>query len=343
MTDETKIKENQISDLSHSIEIQKDDVQQVAETSTINFEGSASVTDEGGGKVTVTVSGSGSGGDVEIQEDDVQKVSAATVLNFEGDATVVDEGSGKATITVTSSGSGGGTADFSYWSPIAPPASPSSWDDEFSDSSGSVPSGWTEYDQSGILTIDENELGLEMNLGSSTQEIGGIYKLVDNSWDFTVYTKVNIVGYQTGDTKAGIFFSENIDEGASTCDHTTFCMYLGSAGVGLQSEYFTSYNTYNSGHYNDVNAPVAVNSFFLRVRCGVAITNKYYFGYSTDGKSWLDISNFDRDFDPQEFGLFVRSNQGTGVKVWFDFFRVVDGESGSEGYLLGNRIKGYYE
>jgi len=81
-----------------SFQLQEDDVVVASGVQIINFEGAVSLLDEGGKKVTVTISGGGGGGDVEGQKDDVQVVAAATVLNFENVTSVTDEGAGKVTI-----------------------------------------------------------------------------------------------------------------------------------------------------------------------------------------------------------------------------------------------------
>lgn len=49
-----------------SLEIQEDDAQKVTDTSIINFEGGATVTDEGGGKATITISGGAGGGEADF-------------------------------------------------------------------------------------------------------------------------------------------------------------------------------------------------------------------------------------------------------------------------------------
>lgn len=63
MTDETKIKESQISDLGHVVKIQKDGIDIVSEAETINFSGIGSqvIITSGANTANVTISGGGGG------------------------------------------------------------------------------------------------------------------------------------------------------------------------------------------------------------------------------------------------------------------------------------------
>jgi len=337
---ETKIKESQVSDLSHSVEIQKDDAQEVAAATVINFEGNATVTDEGGGKATITVSGSGGGG-------------ATTFLDL---TDAPDSYSGQAGLVpavnvgedglefVAVSGSGAGSPNFTWWNPYAPPASPSSYDDEFNGEEGAgAPTGWTEYDVSSVLTVSEEERGLQFLKTSTTQDICGVYKDVPVGWDHTVYTKIDIAQYQSGDTQAGIFFSEDIAGNPTTCDHEFFGIFIGGAGYGVRRAYFTDYNSLDS-EAGQIHAPPIGNSFFLRVRCIVEpiADSNYKFGYSTDGRSWFDVYSTTRVFAPAEFGLFVRTNQtSTNQIIHFPFFRVDTSTGNPDSTLPADRVGGY--
>jgi len=97
-----------------AVEVQQDDVQEVAGATILNFEGAVTVLDEGAGKATITISGvSGSGiAGVQIEEGGVSKVTDATILNFTSGATITDAGGGQADIAI--SGGGGGSSTFSY-------------------------------------------------------------------------------------------------------------------------------------------------------------------------------------------------------------------------------------
>ena len=75
------------------LDIQEDDGSVVGDAAIVNFEGNLlSVTDNGGGKATVAFA-------LDLQEDDVSVVADTAVVNFEGNLlSVTDNGSGKATI-----------------------------------------------------------------------------------------------------------------------------------------------------------------------------------------------------------------------------------------------------
>lgn len=233
------------------------------------------------------------------------------------------------------------TEDFSYWEPLAPPSLGTDSDDEFSDGSFDTVL-WDEFDQSGILTVSEADQGLIFALSSATQEIGGVYQSMLTGWDWSIITKVCIVGDQSGDTKAGIWFAEDINSNPTTCDHDIFGVYQGGSGMGVQAEYYTNYNTYSSGHTNQVHAPPIGTSYWIRVRLEQTgeSTYSYHFDYSTDGMGWMNIGTFTRSFTPAEFGLFVRSNQGANTKVFFPFFRIVTTNNIND-IVEGDRISGW--
>ena len=153
--------------------------------------------------------------------------------------------------------------------------------------------------------------------------------------------KIDISQYQSGDTQAGIFFSEDISSNPTTCDHEFFGIYIGSAGYGVRKAYFTDYNS-SSTEDSQIHAPPIATSAFLRVRLVASIENEYNFGYSTDGKTWIDVYNNVRNFIPTTFGLFIRSNKGaTDIRLSFPFFRVDTTYSSPLSILPADRINGY--
>lgn len=239
-------------------------------------------------------------------------------------------------------GGGGATPDFSFWNPYAPPASPSSYDDEFDGEEGAgAPTGWTEYDVSSCLTVSEEEHGLQILKTSTTQEIGGVYKTIPSGWDWTIYTKVDISQYQSGDTQAGIFFSEDIAGNPTTCKHEFFGIYIGSAGFGMRKAYFTDYNS-GSTEDSQIHSPPIATSAFLRVRLVDFVSQYYYFGYSVDGRTWIDVYNNIRNFTPTTVGLFIRSNQGaTDTRLSFPFFRIDETYYNNLSILPADRVNGF--
>lgn len=82
--------------------LQEDDVTKGSNTNTINFEGGVDVINDGGGKITVIISGLGGGGStsITVQEDDVTEATGISILNFEKVLDVTADGGGKVTIDV---------------------------------------------------------------------------------------------------------------------------------------------------------------------------------------------------------------------------------------------------
>ena len=79
-----------------TISVQEDDVVVQAATGTLNFEGSqVSLTDNGGGKVTISIASV----PLDLQEGDASVVDDTNTINYEGNLlSVTDNGGGKATI-----------------------------------------------------------------------------------------------------------------------------------------------------------------------------------------------------------------------------------------------------
>ena len=288
-------------------------------------------------------SGSG-GGSIEVQEDDAQKVTNATILNFEGNAVVTDEGGGKATITI--SGSSGGSADFTYWSPDAPPASASSYDDEFEDSSFDT-GLWTEFDNDSELIVTEDQAGLLLD-PTAASDIMGIYQSKPATY-LSVVTKVAITGtYESAsEVKAGIIIYEDAASNPTTCDLITFAVNTTNTGISLMVEHWDDYNTHNTTIFNKQLDIPSSTSFYLRARTYQIVINNYVaFDYSTDGLSWIILDSIDTSsyFTPDEIGVFLKS-ASPNHSARFPFFRVVTGSASTylnPNYLVeGDRINGY--
>jgi hypothetical protein len=345
---ETKIKETQVSDLDHtdSTAIHDDTAAEISvvtektvpvDADLILIEDSAAAN----AKKRVQVGNLPAGSATFLGLTDVDP---STYSGQAGKSAVVNTGEdGMEFVLVSGSGGSGGTPDFSWWNPYAPPSSASSYNDEFDGEEGAgAPTGWTEYDTSSCLTVSEEEHGLQILKTSATQEIGGVYQSVPSGWDWTVYTKVDISQYQSGDTQAGIFFSEDIASNPTTCKHEFFGIYIGSAGYGIRKAYFTDYNS-SSTEDSQIHSPPIGTSTFLRVRLVDFIVQDYQFGYSLDGRTWTDIYTNTRNFTPTTFGLFIRSNQGaTDVRLSFPFFRVDEDNYTSLSILPANRTNGFF-
>jgi len=261
---------------------------------------------------------------------------------------------------IASGGGGGGeaaTPDFTTWSPYPEPSSPSSYDDEFDDSSFATGT-WTEFDQDGELTITEDARGLVLTNTGSTFDITGAYQTAP-TWGssdgdgYTIYTRVAGVGLAMtggGNNHAGIAFWEGT---TSTSDIDIFGLYWGAAGAGIRASYFTDYDTKSTDFVNPTIYSMPEPTFlWLRVRCiavdFLGIAYYYYFDISNDGISWMQIAQRERDFAPAQVGLFFASDYSSfsgndKPSAIFPMFRV----DTSNVYITdavipgGSRVNGY--
>jgi len=290
-----------------------------------------------GESLVITVAGdivasgvTGGGGSLEIQEDDAQKVTNTTIINFEGGAAVTDEGSGKATVVI-SGGAGPGDADFTIWSPDAEPASPSSYDDEFDDSSFDT-GLWTEFDVATTQTPTEAEFGLHF-VTSSTAHVQGAFQVAPASAGWSIMTKVAWLHPQSDDMKAGLLLMEDY-QNPSTSDCFYWASYRGGAGNGFQAEYYNDYANHNSTPKNDAHShyPTTV---YLRIRAEGTVWD---LDWSIDGLSWIQLHTMTRSFTPDAFGICQRVSTASDMKAVFPFFRYSTDVDCSD-ILYGDRIK----
>src|SRR5574343_649706 len=93
------------------------------------------------------------------------------------------------------------------WLPDYPPASPSAYDDEFSDASLS---GWTEIDPDSILTVSEGDSGVTLTTTGATWGYANIYKACPASGDFAIWTKVSVHQATAQYFHGGLFVAQDI-------------------------------------------------------------------------------------------------------------------------------------
>ena len=218
------------------------------------------------------------------------------------------------------------------WSPDANPASPSIYDDEFDDSS--FDSGkWTEFDVSTSLTVSEHNYGLVLTPGTSL-DVQGIFQEVPAGENWSIMTKISWIHPQADDQKAGLFLLED-KTNLSTSKVVVWAHYRGSAGMGLQAEEMSDYNSWSETILNFA-SDLMVTSYYLRIR---ATGGNLYFDYSTDGLGWMGKSTDSRYFTPQAFGIFVRAGE-IATKPVFSFFRYVPTYAVTD-VLLGDRVNIY--
>lgn len=237
---------------------------------------------------------------------------------------------------------GAAPADFTYWSIDAPPPSPSAYDDEFDDAA--VAGKWTEYDPSGDITVAEVEAGMTF-VSIANNKIAGLYQDVppaDTDWSFVV--RVQFLGVLANDQVAGIFLSEDISSNPNTCDHETFGFGPQAAGMGLFVKNWSDYQTINGVRYAVTETVPAMTSAYLRIRLETVVPGLIFdwtFDYSSDGISWIEVYNRNREFVPAEFGIYSRTNRSDGL-ILFSFFRAFPDDSDLTDIVLGDRVNGFY-
>ena len=260
-------------------------------------------------------------------------ITGVNTLNIQGMA-VTDDGSGQVTISGGTGSGSGSSADFTFWHPDAPPASPSAYDDEFADAAGAgTPSGWTLYDVPTSLTITESEYGLTM-VGDTTADVQGIYQAVPAGSEWSIITKVAWLNEQSDDCKAGLLLLSDVSD-LPNSDAFYHAHYRGSAGGGIQAEYFLDYNSHSTTDLNITNDKW-VTSYYLRLR---AYGTTWALDWSTDGLGWYAKSTLTRKFTPEGFGICLRGNTTDALPV-FSFFRY-DTNIDDDVVVYGDRIDGF--
>lgn len=285
-------------------------------------------------KVTVanllaTVSGSGASNFLGLSD---------TPSSYSGQAgkSAVVNGTEDALEFVTVSGSGGGgTPDWYKYDGMGDPTSGNAKDDEFDDESGAgTPSGWTEFDNSSLLTVSEDEKGLKLT-PTGTTNIAGVYKAVPSNDNFSIETRVSLtinMAQTTFDQRIGLMLME----GAGATDNLYLwgLLYDGS-GMGIECGPWDDYaNEAGAGPDETLQLGVFSNTLYLRMR-------KYFDGflfhyvacdYSFDGKTWVQVTGgtgWDNlSFTPAQFGIFIQST--TGYYGYSEFFRVKDAAASTD-------------
>jgi hypothetical protein len=235
-------------------------------------------------------------------------------------------------------GGGGGTTLKTVWSPDAPPASPSAYDSEFDAGSAGVPSGFTEYDPGSILAVDESSTYKKLiaTITSATfAVVGGIYREIP-AGDFTIWTKVRVVGKLADYSWAGLALWEDATDSAKGIEN--FCLVArGSAGpVGIDQFYMTNYNTYNTDRLGNNSQPYSAQEAYLRIRRN---GTTYYIGWSENGEVWYEKNTATTiGFTPSHFGLSFANSTGVTNVATADFFRYVGSDVGLTGIMNGAAI-----
>jgi len=345
---ETKIKEAQVSDLTHTdvTAIHDDEANEIsglAEKTTLSGADLFIIEDSEASWVKKKVKSSNIGGTGSATFLGLTDVDPSSYSGQAGKSAVVNSGEDGMEFVLVS-GSSGGTPDYTWWNPNAPPDSGSSYDDEFENSSFNT-TLWTEFDNDSELTVTEDQAGLLFS-PTSASDIMGIWQPNPSESYWSIYTRVHPLGSLLSTSlKAGIIVYEDANSNPTTCDLLTFGFNLNTSGVAMMIEHWDDYNSHNSNilyQYNDF--PV-ITGGYLRVRYHNLIVSDYLvLDYSSDGISWSEIYSVDTGsyFTPDEIGLFIKA-ESSGYATRFSFFRVTTTEQDNPIELLqGNRVNGYF-
>lgn len=235
--------------------------------------------------------------------------------------------------------SGGGSGAYIYdrYDPDAPPASPNSLDDEFNDGdpTGTV---WKEFDPPGILTFSEANSFLNLQRSSYGIGVVGLYRdLPTGTTQYTLVTKIGVVGQRKSDVNAGIALFENAED--VNGDIRTFGIrYQNTAAASLGSVevvHWNAYNSYNSSPFNPDHLTAPTEAYFRIRRNG----SMYFYDYSKDGLGWEMLFTGTLAFDPKHVGLVVNTSSAIGpMGAYFDFFRYKPTDVGLFNLLEGQLV-----
>lgn len=200
------------------------------------------------------------------------------------------------------------------WLPDYPPASPSSYDDEFDDAA--VAAAWTQT----LVTATENAAGLHLQ-GTHATAWGSVTKAIP-AGDWQVYTKVGVYGSTASSWDGG---------GLLLQDNST-----GSAYVLVYNDSGRSSNTIqyvvNSGETAAIVDRGNGIDIYLRFRKN---GTTYDCDYSYDGVGWQRIYSGTLPFTPTKFGLLAA--RSASIAPTYAFFRCVEGTPGGVIDVLSGR------
>ena len=222
-------------------------------------------------------------------------------------------------------------ATFTVWSPDAPPATPSAFDDEFDDATFDTDL-WTEFDPGGFLTISENETGLILDVATDpATDLCGVYQATP-PFDFTITAKIHLTAVASDNSQFGLGLWNDAANPAAGLYH--WRLRCSQADQGIQLVRFTNWTTWHSNIYTDSDDVIGTH-LYLRIR---RIGANYYFSWSSDGIAWRRCHAGALAFTPNHFGILINNGGALGIiRGIATFFRYID--SGLfHAILQGDRI-----
>jgi len=303
------------------ITMQEGGVEVATGVDTINVTGDATVTDDGGGVVTIDVTGGGAGG--VTLKDSGSTIGTFSTINVTGPAVVTDAGSGVATLQI-----GDGTSS-TIWNPKAPPASPNAKDDEFDDAS--LAAKWTEYDPTSILTVTEDAYGVLLEAlddPASQNAVCGIRQAIPTSDEWEIVSRVSVGGTLSNSICGGLYIAGDIATNPTTAPLLT--VYLLLNVNGQQAVEIVNLSNRTTFWSLSQTTESRVGSLYLAMQWKVS-TGKAAIWYSYSGVDWVRMTP--ASFTPATvttasyFGIFANAIDAPGT-VRAEYFRVREASSG---------------
>lgn len=209
------------------------------------------------------------------------------------------------------------------WFPDCPPASPSSYDDEFAVAGSGAPSGWTEFDQNGTVVVTTADGFLQLSITSNaTKQIAGVYKAMPTEAEWFAWARVALqgAGSVANQLEGGLFVCQDIVGSPTTADFSTAgCTLSGTSNtLSVQKQSWTAYNAAGAVA-GTVAAPP--DSYMGIGYDGTNLTC----WWSSHGISWIRVVTAAKPFTPVYVGLYGLATNSNAGFARFDFFRVAIG------------------
>lgn len=211
----------------------------------------------------------------------------------------------------------------SVWMPDAPPASPSDYDDEFTEAS--LDAKWSEFDpgSSMVPTIDTTRKMAVLTDATGSGYVAGIVQPIPNV-EMVIYMHWFAFGAAGSPSPAII-----LPSGLGSSDDL-FTLYVGayrnaSSTPGIAAFAHNDY-TGLSGTAKG-SAVFAMTPAYLRLR--LPNDGNFYVDASPDGVGWCPLFNNSLGVLPAYFGVGLWTQSGIPGHVRYPFFRVITGSGSS--------------
>jgi hypothetical protein len=225
-------------------------------------------------------------------------------------------------LAATDLAGGGGSVYWGGFSPLNPPDTPSSYDDEFNDAT--VDPKWTEFDHGSDVTPVEAGTSLTLAVDSSSFRAVGMIQALP-AGEFTLVTRVNVSKATPPNSTWAYWAGLLLLEGdlATSPGQLWGLHRAGNGNVKLGLLKIDAYD--NTGWYVSWPYDWDENTdYFLRLRGDPAVV--LYLDASIDGETWYSLSTYEADGTPVYMGLGLAvSSMECEVAAEFDFFRHREG------------------